>query len=219
MGCPCGKYLAVMLDDWLPPLLNAGDLDAWLIGDALAQVTQMSPATIDRYLAPIRARTSLKGVSTTRPGDALKGSIGLRIAGDDWGGRPGMIEADTVAHCGPVAKGEYARTLTMTDMATGWTENATIRNNARRWIITAVDELRDRFPFPLIGFDTDNGSEFVNHDVVAWLQTQDITQTRSRPYKKNDQATVESKNNHRVRKRGFYWRYDTAEERGLLNEM
>jgi transposase InsO family protein len=219
MGCPCGKYLAVMLDDWLPPLLDAGDLDQWLIGDALDEVTRMSPATIDRYLAPIRAKTSIKGISTTRAPDGLKGSISLRIAGDDWGGRPGMIEADTVAHCGPAATGEYARTLTMTDMATGWTENATIRNNARRWIIAAVDELRDRFPFPIVGFDTDNGSEFINHDLVAWLQAQDITQTRSRAYKKNDQATVESKNNHRVRKHGFYWRYDTSEERDLLNQM
>jgi hypothetical protein len=209
-----------MFDMWIPPLLEAGDLDGWLAGDALAEVKAMSAATIDRYLRPIKAATGLRGISTTKAlNGALKGSISVRMAGDDWGGLPGMIEADTVAHCGPVAAGEYARTLTMTDMATGWTENMSVRNNASKWILEAVAGLRGRFPFPLAGFDSDNGSEFINHKVAGWLQKQDIKQTRSRAYKKNDQATVESKNNHRVRKHAFYWRYDTKPERDLLNEM
>ena len=134
-------------------------------------------------------------------------------------GRPGAIEADTVAHCGPSFVGEFARTLTLTDMVTGWTENASIRNNAARWITQTVDELQASFPFPLISFDSDNGSEFINHDVAEWLQARDIAQTRSRPYRKNDQATVESKNNHVVRKHAFYWRYDTPAALILLNEM
>jgi hypothetical protein len=167
MGCPCGKYLVTMLDLWLPPLLAAGDLDDPLAGDALDQVKAMSAATVDRYLRPARARAGLRGVSTTRSSNAaLKGSIGLRMVGDDQGGRPGMIEADTVAHCGPAARGEYARTLTMTDMATGWTENMTIRNNASKWILEAVAELRGRFPFPVVGFDSDNGSaQYTNEGV------------------------------------------------------
>lgn len=123
---------------------------------------------------------------------------------------PGVIEADTVAHCGPTFVGEAARSLTMTDLVTGWTENASIRNNASKWIIGAVEQLQNRFPFPLVVFDSDNGSEFINHDVADWLQARDIAQTRSRPYKKNDQATVESKNNHVVR---------TTEELALLNEL
>ncbi|MDR2930545.1 MAG: transposase family protein [Propionibacteriaceae bacterium] len=205
---------------WIPALLDAGDLDDWLVGDALSEVQAMSAATIDRYLRGFKQAAGLHGISTTHSTNAwLKGSIDVRAAGDDWGGQPGMIEADTVAHCGPVARGEYARTLTMTDMATGWTENATIRNNAMGWVTQAVAELTGRFPFPVTGFDSDNGSEFINHKLAAWLQTEDIKQTRSRAYKKNDQATVESKNNHRVRKHAFYWRYDTTEERDLLNEM
>jgi hypothetical protein len=138
---------------------------------------------------------------------------------DERDGRPGAIEADTVAHCGPSFIGEFARTLTMTDMVTGWTENASIRNNASLWITQAVDDLQASFPFPLVSFDSDNGSEFINHDVARWLQTRDIEQTRSRPYRKNDQATVESKNNHVVRKHAFYWRYETPAELALLNEM
>ena len=82
-----------------------------------------------------------------------------------------------------------------------------------------VSDLQERFPFPLVVFDSDNGSEFINHDVANWLQARDIAQTRSRPYRKNDQATVESKNNHVVRKHAFYWRYDTPAELALLNEL
>jgi len=146
-------------------------------------------------------------------------SIKIRTVGDERDERPGAIEADTVAHCGPIYIGEFAGTLTTTDMVTGWTENASIRNNASRWITETVNDLQASFPFPLVSFDSDNGSEFINHDVSDWFQTRDIEQTRSRPYRKNDQATVESKNNQVVRKHAFYWRYDTAEELALLNEM
>lgn len=179
----------------------------------------MSAATIDRYLAPARTRLSIKGISTTTPATLLRNSITIRKCTDEAPGGPGVIEADTVAHCGPTLVGEFARTVTMTDIRTGWTENASIRNNARKWIIGAIQELQGRFPFPMTLFASDNGSEFINHDVAAWLQAKDIAQTRSRPYKKNDQATVESKNNHVVRKHAFYWRYDTPTELEVLNQL
>ena len=115
--------------------------------------------------------------------------------------------------------GEFARTLTMTDVVTGWTENHSIRNNASKWIVEAIEELQQRFPFAMVIFDSDCGGEFINHEVAAWLQDRDIAQTRSRPYQKNDQAHVESKNNHVVRKHAFYWRYDTGQELELLNEL
>lgn len=221
MGFPCGKYLTVMLDLWLPLLQDAGDLDKpFAMPATIAELESMSPATIDRYLAPARDRMRLRGISTTTPASPLlRNSIGLSKAGDVPPTVPGVIEADTVAHCGPTFAGEFARTLTMTCLVTGWTENASIRNNASKWILGAVSDLQERFPFPLVVFDSDNGSEFINHDVADWLQARDIAQTRSRPYRKNDQATVESKNNHVVRKHAFYWRYDTAAERALLNEL
>lgn len=220
MGMPCGKYFVVMLPQWLPLMLEAGDLDQpFTTTESLSEVSSMSAATMDRYLAPVRARFELKGKSATRAGLLLRNSISIRKAGDELADVPGMLECDTVAHCGPTLLGEFARTLTMTDMSTGWTECASIRNNASKWIVQAVEELRDSFPFPITGFDSDNGSEFINHDVVAWVLAQDIAFTRSRPYQKNDQATVESKNNHVVRKHAFYWRYDTSEERELLNEL
>ena len=130
-----------------------------------------------------------------------------------------MIEADTVAHCGPTLIGEFARTLTMTDVVIGWTENCSIRNNASKSIVAGVEQLTELFPFDMVIFDSDCGSEFINHEVAAWLQARDIEQTRSRPYQKNDQAHVESKNNHVVRKHAFYWRYDTQQELELLNRL
>jgi len=220
MGFPCGKYVVVMLGMWLPRMVAAGDLDRpFATKKAIAELGAMSAATIDRYLEPARVSMCLRGVSTTTPSPLLRNSIGLSKAGDAPATTPGVIEADTVAHCGPTSVGEFVRTLTMTDMVTGWTENYSIRNNASKWIVHAAGELEGRFPFPLRVFDSDNGSEFINHNVAAWLQQHDIAQTRSRPYRKNDQATVESKNNHVVRKHAFYWRYDTSTELDLLNEL
>jgi len=220
MGMPCGKYFVVMRDLWLPLLGEAGDLDKpFATDEARVELATMSAATVDRYLRPARDRMRLKGISTTKASPKLRTSIKIRSVGDERDDRPGAIEADTVAHCGPTFVGEFARTLTMTDMVTGWTENASIRNNASLWITQAVEALAASFPFPLVSFDSDNGAEFINHDVAGWLQDRDIAQTRSRPYRKNDQATVESKNNHVVRKHAFYWRYDTPEELALLNEL
>ncbi len=137
----------------------------------------MSAATIDRYLEPARVSMRLRGVSTTTPSPLLRNSIGLSKAGDAPATTPGVIEADTVARCGPTSVGEFVRTLTMTDMVTGWAENYSIRNNASKWIVHAAGELEGRFPFPLRVFDSDNGSEFINHTVAAWLQQHDIAQT------------------------------------------
>ncbi|MDI3313009.1 MAG: transposase family protein [Mycobacterium sp.] len=161
----------------------------------------------------------IKGISTTKPSPLLRNSISIRTCADEAPEAPGVIEADTVAHCGPTLIGEFARTLTMTDLVTGWTENHSIRNNASKWITAGIEELQERFPFPMVIFDSDCGGEFINHDVAKWLQDRDVTQTRSRPYQKNDQAHVESKNNHVVRKHAFYWRYDTPAELELLNEL
>ncbi|WP_181023472.1 MULTISPECIES: integrase catalytic domain-containing protein [Mycobacteriaceae] len=220
MGMPCGKYLVVMLDLWLPLLAEAGDLDKpFATKGASAELKTMSAATVDRYLKPARDRMRIKGISTTKPSPLLRNSITIRTCADEAPDAPGVIEADTVAHCGPTLIGEFARTLTMTDLVIGWTENCSIRNNASTWILAGIAELQQRFPFDLVIFDSDCGSEFINHDVAGWLQARDIAQTRSRPYQKNDQAHVESKNHHVVRKHAFYWRYDTPDELELLNRL
>lgn len=220
MGMPCGKYLVVMLGAWLPLLAAAGDLDRpFATEQAVAELKAMSAATVDRYLRPARERMRIKGISTTKPSPLLRNSISIRTCADEAPTAPGVIEADTVAHCGPTLIGEFARTLTMTDVVIGWTENCSIRNNASKWIVEGIEELQGWFPFDMVIFDSDCGGEFINHDVAGWLQARDIAQTRSRPYQKNDQAHVESKNNHVVRKHAFHWRYDTPQELELLNRL
>ena len=132
---------------------------------------------------------------------------------------PGFFEMDTVAHCGPTLKGEFARTLTMTDVVTGWIQLRAMRNNAHVHIRAALDASLDSIPFQVLGLDCDNGSELINYDVVRWAAGRYIYFTRARPYQKNDQAHVESKNNHVVRRFGFYYRYDTEEERKALSAL
>ena len=184
-----------------------------------SELLGISTATIDRYLAKAKARGALHGISTTKPGTLLRTSITIRKAGDEVEADPGFFEADTVAHCGPTLKGEFARTVNLTDMITGWVFTTAIRNNARVHMLAALDRALEAIPFPVAGLDCDNGSEFINHDVIAWAADRDVYFTRSRPYRKNDQATIESKNNHLVRRYGFHWRYDTPDALMLLNRL
>ncbi len=116
-------------------------------------------------------------------------------------------------------KGEFARTVNLTGVHTGWIFTRTVRNNAHAHILSALTAAVTEVPFEVTGLDFDNGSEFLNKAVIAWAGEREIFFTRSRPYKKNDQATIESKNNHLVRKYGFYYRYDTEPERRVLNRL
>ena len=124
-----------------------------------------------------------------------------------------------MAHCGPTLKGEFARTLNLTDVHCGWVFTHTMRNNAHAHVLTALRQAVSDIPYAVTGLDFDNGTEFLNHPVITWAGDNGIYFTRSRPYQKNDQATIESKNNHLVRKYGFYYRYDTATERVVLNRL
>lgn len=221
-GGECGKYLAVAMTALLDALERHGELipgKARYSEAVRAELTTMSAATIDRYLAPARARDPLRGKSTTKPSPLLRNSITVRKAGDEVEDAPGFFEGDTVAHCGPTLKGEFARTVNLTDMRTGWVFTRSIRNNAHVHVLTALHAAVEQIPFEVTGLDFDNGSEFINHDVIDWAAGKRIFFTRSRPYKKNDQATIESKNNHLVRRYGFYWRYDTPDELTLLNRL
>ena len=219
MMYPCGKYMRQMLPEWITRLEAHVEL-VYGVHDYTPEVRtellQMSAATIDRYLREHRSALELKGISATRSGTLLRTSITIRKAGDEAEHEPGFMECDTVAHCGPTLKGEFARTLTATCVLTGWTHLEVLRNNARVHMLAALDRLEAALPFDIAGLDCDNGSEFINHEVIEWAGGRKIFFTRSRPYKKNDQAVVESKNNHIVRKYGFYYRYDTPDERDVL---
>lgn len=222
MGTACGKYMVAVMEQWIIALEAHSELvvgkNGWNLG-VRDQLLQMSGATIDRYLKDERDRMSLKGISTTKPGALLRNSITVRKAGDEVEAEPGFFETDTVAHCGPTLKGEFARTLTLTDVHIGWVHLIGVRNNARVHILGALRAAATAIPYEITGLDCDNGSEFINHEVIQWAADKEIYFTRSRPYKKNDQATVESKNNHAVRRYGFHYRYDTPEELEILNHL
>ena len=222
MGAPCGKYLAAARIQWIASLEAHGELvlgsNEWT-EQVRKEILTMSAATVDRYLKAERDRLALKGISTTRPGVLLRNSITVRKAGDEMEAAPGFFETDTVAHCGPTLKGEFARTLTMTDVRLGWIQLEVLRNNARVHVLAGLNAALKAIPYKVQGMDCDNGSEFLNESVLNWAADKKIYFTRSRPYKKNDQAHVESKNNHAVRRYGFYYRYDTEEERRLLSKL
>jgi hypothetical protein len=221
-GGQCGKYLVVSMPDLLDALERHGELvdgvdryDPAVRGELLG----MSAATIDRYLAPARARDQLRGKATTAPSSLLRSAITIRKAGDEVEAEPGFFEGDTVAHCGPSLKGEFARTVNLTDVHLGWVFTRSIRNNAHTHVLGVLTSADEQIPFEVVGLDFDNGSEFLNHDVVGWAGQRGIYFTRSRPYKKNDQATIESKNNHLARRYAFYYRYDTPAELRVLNRL
>lgn len=221
-GGQCGKYLAASMTLQLDGLERHGELVDGLdrySRTVREELLSMSPASIDRYLKPAKATDRIRGISTTKPSPLLRSSIKIRKSGDEVEAEPGFFEGDTVAHCGPTLKGEFARTVNLTDVHTGWVFTSTVRNNAHVHILGALKAGVDEVPFEVTGLDFDNGSEFLNKAVIKWAGEREIFFTRSRPYKKNDQATIESKNNHLVRRYGFYYRYDTVEERAALNRL
>lgn len=221
-GQPCGKYFAPIMDDTLTRLLRFRELGkvAGRISDpVLAELRAMSPATIDRYLKPHRDAAYPEALSSTRPSHILRSSIPVRTAMADPPTGPGFLELDTVAHCGHTLKGEFLRTLSATDVLTGWTELRTVKNNAFVHIHAGLEHLVKHLPYPITGMDFDNGSEFINWSVIAWCDQHDIPVTRGRPYHHNDNAHIEQRNGDWVRKHAFRYRYETDTELALLNEL
>jgi hypothetical protein len=178
----------------------------------------MSRATIDRCLQPARF-PQRHGLSTTKPGSLLKSAIAVRTFADWQDAQPGFVEVDLVAHCGESTQGQYLCTLTVTDIATGWTECLALAHHTQQAVSAAIVTLRRRLPFPLLGIDSDNGSEFINDSLYRYCLAEQITFTRSRPYKKNDQAHVEQKNWSVVRKLVGYDRFESQAELKLLEAI
>ena len=217
LGAPTGKRLAPMMGDLVPTLRRFEELA--ITDDTADALVAMSAATMDRRLAEDRAKLALKGRSHTKPGSLLKDQIPIRTWAQWDDAVPGFVEIDLVGHEGGNASGEFCFTLTVTDIATGWTVNRSVRNKAQRWVFEALEHVIGQFPFPIIGIDSDNGSEFINDHLLRWCTDQQVTFTRSRPGNKNDGAHVEQKNWARVRELVGYYRYDTAAELAKLNEI
>ncbi len=166
----------------------------------------MSPATADRILRPYR-KQERHGLSTTRSGTLLKKQIPIRTF-QEWNDiQPGFLEADLVAHCGTHTEGSFLRTLTLTDIATGWTECLPLLNKSQETVIAALKRAQHLLPFPILGIDTDNGTEFINADLLTFCEQEQITFTRGRPRRSNDQCYVEQKNGQVVRQVVGYDRF------------
>ena len=166
-----------------------------------------------------RRKHQLKGRCTTKPGSLLKSQIPVRTWADWDDAQPGFVEIDLVSHDGGNAAGQFAFTLTVTDIATGWTENRSVPSKAAKCVLAALNDIAYKMPFPILGVDSDNGSEFINVYLLQWCERHQITFTRARPANKNDGCHVEQKNWAVVRTVVGYHRYDTAAELLLLNEI
>jgi len=206
----CGKRLAPYLGELLAQLAACDALPPEATPAVVARVGKMSPATVDRLVAAARPAWPRRGLGTTKPGTLLKQQIPIRTFAQWDEGRPGFLELDLVAHCGPVGAGEFAFTLSGVDVATGWMGLRAVRNKGELAVFEALERLRAELPFPLLGLDCDNGGEFINHNLLRYCQREGITLTRSRPYRKNDNCHIEQKNWSVVRRLVGYGRFEAA---------
>jgi transposase InsO family protein len=214
---PCGKRLSAGLPRLVASLRAHGEL---VIDDATAvQLCAMSAATIDRRLAADRGQLQVKGTTLTRPGSMLKSKIPMKTWAEWDDTRPGFVEIDLVGHDGGDNNDVFCYTLCVTDVATGWTCARTVRSKGERIVAAALQDIQVELPFALLGIHSDNGSEFINRHLLRWTQTMQITFTRGRPHRSNDNAHVEQKNYTIVRHGAGYFRYDTPREQELLNRL
>ena len=207
--CLCSKRLQPFLPELVGILKRCGELT--MTGETEAQLCQMSPATIDRALRRWRGSGTRRGLSTTKPGTLLKNSIPIRTFSEWNENRPGFLEADLVAHCGDSAEGFYLTTLSTVDVATGWCEPVAVWGKGQERVGGAVYHVRKQLPMPMLGLDSDNGSEFINQSLYDYCRRNGITFTRSRSYKKNDSCHVEQKNWSVIRRVIGYDRFSSRE--------
>lgn len=215
-----GQRLKALIPDWLPEIRQQFKTTA----EEERLLLSISGPTLDRKLAPKKSLLRRRIYGTTRPGRFLKHHIPIRT--DNWRvDRPGYMEVDLVSHSGDCAEGDFAHSLNMTDIHTGWVERRCVLGKGQVGVQQAIDAIRRELPFPLLGIDSDNGSEFINDHLWRYSQGDAATAraaiqfTRGRPYKKDDNAHIEQKNWTHVRKLLGYCRYDTREVLQLINEL
>lgn len=214
---PCSKRLKAVLPLWLPSYEKEFES---LSQDIRQKLLKISPASIDRLLKPTRVRYRKKGRSTTKPGTLLRKHIPIKTV--QWDEKqPGFLEADTVAHCGTSLSGMFAYTIDFVDIATGWTEQRAVWGKGEHAVCEQVKIMERLLPFPLLGFDSDNGSEFLNHHLLKYFthRKRPIQFTRSRPYHKDDNAHIEQKNWTHVRQWFGYDRLDNPDVVPLMNRL
>lgn len=214
---PCSKNFKALIPLWIPSY----QLEYTAIPDEIIKLLyEISPASIDRILKPVRVKYTGKGKSTTKPGTLIRNQIPIKT--NQWDeSKPGFIEADTVAHCGDRIEGMYANTVDTVDIATGWTEQRAVWGKGYSGVMDQIIDIEDSLPFPLLGFDSDNGGEFINWHLYRHFTTREklVEYTRSRPYHSNDNSHIEQKNWTHVRQWLGYVRLDNPKVVPLMNEL
>lgn len=211
---PCGVRLKACLPDWLPAYEEA---HRRLEADVRQGLLQASRATLDRLLIP--ARVAPRRRATTRPGTLLRHQIPIRT---EWAEhQPGFLEMDTVALCGGTLDDRHGWMFDAVDIHTTWNEMRALPNRGEAATLLQIRDVEAHLPFPLRGVDSDNGGEFINHHLVRHLteRPRPVAFTRSRPYRKNDQAHIEQKNYTQVRLWFGYERYDNPAVVPLINTL
>jgi hypothetical protein len=193
----CSKRLVPFLPELVGAMERHGHLR--IPAEVRTRLLSISPATVDRLLRPEREMIK-QGVSTTRPGNLLKHQIQVRTFADWDDVTPGFLEADLVAHCGGNTNGAFLNTLVLVDIATGWLECIPLLRKSACDVIDGLRVVDELLPFPMQGLDTDCGSEFINYELLDYCEDRQITFTRARTHRKNDQAHVEEKNGSVVRR-------------------
>ena len=214
---PCSSRLKALLPLWLP---SYGPTFGELSPQVRKTLPTISTATLDRLLKPVRSQYKKRGRATTKPGTLLRKQIPLKT--NQWDEtRPGFLEADTVAHCGDTVAGMFAFTVDCVDIATGWTEQRAVWGKGETGVLEQIRDIEQSLPFPLLGFDSDNGSEFLNYHLLRHLtdRKKPIQFTRSRAYHKDDNAHVEQKNWTHIRQWLGYDRLDNPQVVPLLNDL
>lgn len=216
-----GRICSKRLVPGLPTLIDALERHGELTLDAntRALLCALSPATADRLLAPARRAALPRGRTITKPGSLLKHQIPIRTFADWDDATPGFLEIDLVGHGGESTSGEYLHSLVLTDIATQWTECVALPNRGEAAVCAAIADTRMLLPVPLRGLDSDNGGEFINHLLFRYCAREEITFTRCRPYKKNDQCHVEQKNYTLVPQVVGYDRYEGAAAYAALQRL
>lgn len=215
MNYMCGIRMKAALPIWLS-YYKPDDLK----DDTRSKLMTISSSSIDRLLRPFK-RSSQRGLSGTKAGAFLKSQIPIELL-DKHVDRPGYVEADTVAHCGNALAGDFANTLTITDLLSGWTANRATMNKEADDILAKIKDIRAGLPFRMVGFASDNGSEFINRSLISYMQDKKhghVKFVRRRPYKKNDSAHVEQKNDTHVRQLFGYHRIEAVELVELMNDI
>lgn len=216
MDYPCGQRLEPVLPEIIDKLSACGEFQA--NDEVIEKLKKISPATIDRRLAHQKEYLHRKRFAATKPGTLLKAQIPVRLTKWDLS-KVGFCEIDLVAHCGDNVFGDFLNTLNLTEISTGWSEQAAVLGKSQRNTFAGLMAIQQRLPFRLLGLDSDNGSEFINAHLLNYCQKENIEFTRSRPNKKNDNAYIEQKNWTHVRKLLGYQRLETAKQLKALNDL